>query len=55
MESKYEDIISFAMQWEEDSANLYKEMIKLTKNPNVKAMYTYPRKFSRLFGVFLLI
>ena len=39
MESKYEDIISFAMQWEEDSANLYKEMIKLTKNPNVKAMF----------------
>jgi len=40
MEPKYEDIISFAMQWEEDSADLYKEMGKLAKKPNVKAMFS---------------
>jgi len=39
MQSKFEDIISFAIQWEEDSANLYKEMGKLAKKPNVIAMF----------------
>jgi rubrerythrin len=39
MGATFQDIISFAIEWEKDSAKLYEEMGKLTKKPNIKAMF----------------
>ena len=39
MGSTFQDIISFAIEWEKDSAKLYEEMGKLGKKPNIKAMF----------------
>ncbi|HGE69624.1 TPA: rubrerythrin [Candidatus Poribacteria bacterium] len=39
MGTTFKDIISFAIEWEKESAKLYEEMGKLAKKPNAKLMF----------------
>ncbi len=39
MGTTFQDIISFAIEWERESAKLYEEMRNLAKNPNAKLMF----------------
>ncbi|MGB9597518.1 MAG: ferritin-like domain-containing protein [Candidatus Poribacteria bacterium] len=39
MGTAFQDIISFAIEWEKESAKLYKEMGKLAIKPNAKLMF----------------